>query len=141
MVMEGEKYFLKAMNCPHHHKIFKELNPSYKDLPIRLAEYGTCYRYEQSGELFGLMRVRSLNMNDAHIYLTEEQFEAEFYRALQRIKDNPRLFPLNQTGYRACRLKRFTAVIYFRIDEDCIIVVGLFTSGEDETALRDRPLN
>ena len=70
-----------------------------------------------------------------------EQFEAEFYRALQRIKDNPRLFPTNQIGYRACRLKRFTAVIYFRIDEDCIIVVGLFTSGEDETALRYRPLN
>ncbi|MFM2207753.1 MAG: threonine--tRNA ligase [Bacteroidota bacterium] len=78
MVMEGEKYFLKAMNCPHHHKIFKELNPSYKDLPIRLAEYGTCYRYEQSGELFGLMRVRSLQMNDAHIYCTREQFAQEF---------------------------------------------------------------
>ncbi|MBP9790515.1 MAG: threonine--tRNA ligase, partial [Bacteroidia bacterium] len=69
---------LKAMNCPHHHKIYKELNPSYKDLPIRLAEYGTCYRYEQSGELFGLMRVRCLQMNDAHIYCTKEQFAEEF---------------------------------------------------------------
>ncbi len=78
MVMDGEKYYLKAMNCPHHHKIFGSLNASYRDLPIRLAEYGTCYRYEQSGELFGLMRVRSLNMNDAHIYCTEEQFAAEF---------------------------------------------------------------
>jgi len=78
MVMDGEKYYLKAMNCPHHHKIFGSLNSSYRDLPIRLAEYGTCYRYEQSGELFGLMRVRSLNMNDAHIYCTEEQFAAEF---------------------------------------------------------------
>lgn len=78
MVLEGEKYYLKAMNCPHHHKIFKELNPSYRDLPIRLAEYGTCYRYEQSGELFGLMRVRSLQMNDAHIYCTREQFADEF---------------------------------------------------------------
>ncbi len=78
MVLEGEKYYLKAMNCPHHHKIFKELNPSYRDLPIRLAEYGTCYRYEQSGELFGLMRVRSLQMNDAHIYCTKEQFADEF---------------------------------------------------------------
>jgi threonyl-tRNA synthetase len=74
MILEGEKYYLKAMNCPHHHKIYKELNPSYKDLPIRLAEYGTCYRYEQSGELFGLMRVRCLQMNDAHIYCTKEQF-------------------------------------------------------------------
>ncbi len=78
MILEGEKYYLKAMNCPHHHKIFKELNPSYKELPIRLAEYGTCYRYEQSGELFGLMRVRSLQMNDAHIYCTKEQFAEEF---------------------------------------------------------------
>jgi len=78
MILEGEKYYLKAMNCPHHHKIYKELNPSYRDLPIRLAEYGTCYRYEQSGELFGLMRVRSLQMNDAHIYCTEEQFADEF---------------------------------------------------------------
>lgn len=78
MDMDGEKYYLKAMNCPHHHKIFATLNPSYKDLPLRLAEYGTCYRYEQSGELFGLMRVRSLQMNDAHIYCTKEQFADEF---------------------------------------------------------------
>ena len=78
MEFDGEEYYLKAMNCPHHHKIFKELNPSYKDLPIRLAEYGTCYRYEQSGELFGLMRVRCLQMNDAHIYCTKEQFADEF---------------------------------------------------------------
>ncbi len=66
------------MNCPHHHRIFAAEPRSYRDLPLRLAEYGTCYRYEQSGELFGLMRVRSLNMNDAHIYCTEEQFAAEF---------------------------------------------------------------
>jgi threonyl-tRNA synthetase len=66
------------MNCPHHHRIFAAEPRSYRDLPLRLAEYGTCYRYEQSGELFGLMRVRSLNMNDAHIYCTPEQFAAEF---------------------------------------------------------------
>lgn len=71
-------YYLKAMNCPHHHKIFGAVPRSYRELPLRLAEYGTCYRYEQSGELFGLMRVRSMQMNDAHIYCTEEQFEAEF---------------------------------------------------------------
>jgi len=66
------------MNCPHHHKIFSAESRSYKDLPLRLAEYGTCYRYEQSGELFGLMRVRCLHMNDAHIYCTKEQFYDEF---------------------------------------------------------------
>jgi threonyl-tRNA synthetase len=72
------RYYLKAMNCPHHHRIFAAEPRSYRDLPLRLAEYGTCYRYEQSGELFGLMRVRSLNMNDAHIYCTPEQFAQEF---------------------------------------------------------------
>ena len=78
MELEGVKYYLKAMNCPHHHKIFAAEQKSYKDLPFRLAEYGTCYRYEQSGELFGLMRVRCLHMNDAHIYCTKEQFYQEF---------------------------------------------------------------
>jgi threonyl-tRNA synthetase len=75
---QADRYYLKAMNCPHHHRIFAAEPHSYRDLPLRLAEYGTCYRYEQSGELFGLMRVRSLNMNDAHIYCTEEQFADEF---------------------------------------------------------------
>ena len=78
MELEGVKYYLKAMNCPHHHKIFDAEPRSYKDLPLRLAEYGTCYRYEQSGELFGLMRVRCLHMNDAHIYCSREQFADEF---------------------------------------------------------------
>ena len=73
-----ERYYLKAMNCPHHHRIFAAEPRSYRDLPLRLAEYGCCYRYEQSGELFGLMRVRSLNMNDSHIYCTTEQFAQEF---------------------------------------------------------------
>ena len=78
MEMDGEKYYLKPMNCPHHHKIFDAEPKSYKDLPFRIAEYGTCYRYEQSGELFGLMRVRCLHMNDAHIYCSKEQFAQEF---------------------------------------------------------------
>jgi threonyl-tRNA synthetase len=78
MELEGMKYYMKSMNCPHHHKIFAAEPRSYKDLPLRLAEYGTCYRYEQSGELFGLMRVRCLHMNDAHIYCTKEQFAQEF---------------------------------------------------------------
>ncbi|HMU47528.1 MAG TPA: threonine--tRNA ligase [Chitinophagaceae bacterium] len=78
MEMEGEKYYLRAMNCPHHHKIYAAEPKSYRDLPYRVAEYGTVYRYEQSGELFGLMRVRCLHMNDAHIYCTKEQFSQEF---------------------------------------------------------------
>jgi len=74
----GGRYYLKAMNCPHHHRIFAAEPRSYRDLPLRLAEYGTNYRYEQSGELFGLMRVRAMNMNDAHLYCTAEQFADEF---------------------------------------------------------------
>lgn len=78
MELEGVKYYVKPMNCPMHHKIYGSKPRSYRDLPIRLAEYGTCYRYEKSGELFGLMRVRSLQMNDAHMYCSEDQFEQEF---------------------------------------------------------------
>ncbi len=78
MDLEGVRYYMKPMNCPFHHKIFGSRPRSYRDLPVRLAEYGTCYRYEKSGELFGLMRVRSMQMNDAHIYCSEEQFEQEF---------------------------------------------------------------
>ncbi len=74
----GERYYVKPMNCPFHHKIFAARPRSYRDLPLRLAEYGTCYRYEDSGALTGLLRVRSMQMNDAHIYCSEEQFEAEF---------------------------------------------------------------
>jgi threonyl-tRNA synthetase len=78
MELDGTRYYLRSMNCPHHHKIFAAEPRSYKDLPLRLAEYGTCYRYEQSGELFGLMRVRCLHMNDAHIYCSKEDFDKEF---------------------------------------------------------------
>jgi threonyl-tRNA synthetase len=78
MEMEGVKYYVKPMNCPMHHKIFGSKPRSYRELPLRLAEYGTCYRYEKSGELMGLLRVRSMQMNDAHIYCSEEQFEQEF---------------------------------------------------------------
>ncbi|MEM6430652.1 MAG: threonine--tRNA ligase, partial [Deinococcota bacterium] len=78
MELEGVTYYMKPMNCPFHHKIFGARPRSYRDMPIRLAEYGTCYRYEDSGALMGLMRVRSLQMNDAHIYCTTDQFEEEF---------------------------------------------------------------
>jgi threonyl-tRNA synthetase len=78
MELEGVRYFVKPMNCPMHHKLFGSKSRSYRDLPLRFAEYGTCYRYEKSGELFGLLRVRSMQMNDAHIYCAEEQFAEEF---------------------------------------------------------------
>ncbi|NQV37363.1 MAG: threonine--tRNA ligase [Candidatus Marinimicrobia bacterium] len=78
MDIDGTEYYVKPMNCPHHHKIYAASPKSYRDLPVRLAEYGTCYRYEKSGQLFGLMRVRSMQMNDAHIYCTPEQFKEEF---------------------------------------------------------------
>ncbi len=78
MTIEGVDYYVKPMNCPHHHKIYASKMRSYRDLPLRLAEYGTCYRYEKSGQLFGLMRVRSMQMNDAHIYCTPQQFKNEF---------------------------------------------------------------
>ena len=78
MELEGVRYYVKPMNCPLHHKLFGSRSRSYRELPVRFAEYGTCYRYEKSGELFGLMRVRSMQMNDAHIYCAEEQFNDEF---------------------------------------------------------------
>jgi threonyl-tRNA synthetase len=93
---EGERYYLKAMNCPHHHKLFAAVPRSYRDLPLRLAEYGTCYRYEKSGELFGLMRVRSLQMNDAHLYMTPEQFEAEFNAVNEMYLNYFKLFEIDK---------------------------------------------
>jgi threonyl-tRNA synthetase len=79
---EGANYYLKPMNCPFHHKIFGDRQRSYRELPMRLAEYGMVYRYEASGSLFGLMRVRAAQQNDAHIYCTEAQFESEFMRVI-----------------------------------------------------------
>ncbi len=78
MNIDGIDYYVKPMNCPHHHKIYASRPRSYRELPLRLSEYGTCYRYEKSGQLFGLMRVRSMQMNDAHIYCTPDQFKNEF---------------------------------------------------------------
>ncbi len=96
MEMEGVRYYVKPMNCPFHHKIFASKTRSYRDLPLRLAEYGTCYRYEKSGELFGLMRVRSLQMNDAHIYCSEEQFEEEFLAVVDLYKFYFELFGIDR---------------------------------------------
>jgi threonyl-tRNA synthetase len=96
MELEGVKYYVKPMNCPMHHKIFGSKHRSYRELPVRLAEYGTCYRYEKSGELFGLMRVRSMQMNDAHIYTSEELFEQEFMGVIDLYKQYFQLFGIDK---------------------------------------------
>lgn len=95
--IDGENYYLKPMNCPHHHKIFASRMRSYRDLPLRMAEYGTCYRYEHSGSLSGLLRVRALAMNDAHIYCTEEQVREEFKDVLK----------MHQDYYEKFRIKKY----------------------------------
>jgi threonyl-tRNA synthetase len=96
MELEGVRYYVKPMNCPMHHKIFASKPRSYRDLPIRLAEYGTCYRYEKSGELLGLLRVRSMQMNDAHIYCSEEQFETEFLDVISMYLEYFQLFGIDR---------------------------------------------
>lgn len=99
---EGQpvKFYLKPMNCPHHHKIYGARPRSYRDLPLRLAEYGTCYRYEQSGELSGLLRVRCMTMNDAHIYLRLDQFEAEFKEIMRMYLHFYNVFKLKDYRFR-----------------------------------------
>jgi threonyl-tRNA synthetase len=96
MEMEGVRYYIKPMNCPMHHKIFNARMRSYRDLPLRLGEYGTCYRYEKSGELFGLMRVRSMQMNDAHIYCAEEEFEQEFMDVIDMYMEYFEIFNIDK---------------------------------------------
>jgi threonyl-tRNA synthetase len=81
--IEGEKFYLKPMNCPHHHMIYLATRHSYRELPVRLAEYGHCYRYEASGGLSGLMRVRGFSQNDAHIYCRADQAKDEFVRVMR----------------------------------------------------------
>ena len=96
MELENVKYYLKPMNCPFHHKIYAARPRSYRELPLRLAEYGTCYRYEDHGALMGLMRVRSLQMNDAHIYCSEAQFEAEFMKVIGMYLEYFKLFGIHE---------------------------------------------
>jgi threonyl-tRNA synthetase len=100
MDIDGEDYYLKPMNCPHHHMIYKNSPKSYKDLPLRLAEYGQCYRYEQSGELFGLMRVRGFCMNDAHLYVTPEQVKDEFIKVIKLHQEYYNLLGIDKVEYR-----------------------------------------
>lgn len=85
--IEGEKYYLKPMNCPHHHMIYKARQRSYRDLPLKIAEYGTVYRFERSGQLHGLMRTRGFSQNDAHIYCTYEQAKDQFLEVMRMHDD------------------------------------------------------
>jgi threonyl-tRNA synthetase len=96
MKLDEEEYYLKPMNCPHHHLIFANRKRSYRELPIRFAEYGHCYRFEDSGALFGLMRVRSMCMNDAHIYCTPDQFESEFIKVIEIYKKYFEIFGIEK---------------------------------------------
>jgi threonyl-tRNA synthetase len=96
MEREETRYYLKPMNCPFHHKIYASKPRSYRDLPLRLAEYGMVYRYEQSGELFGLMRVRAAEQNDAHIYCAEDQVEAEFMAVIDMYRHYFELFGIDR---------------------------------------------
>ncbi len=96
MERDGSRYYLKPMNCPFHHKIFASKPRSYRDLPLRLSEYGMVYRYEQSGTLMGLLRVRALQQNDAHIYCAESQIEAEFMGVVDLYRSYFKLFGIKK---------------------------------------------
>ncbi len=100
MVMDDATYYMKAMNCPHHHRIFLHKPHSYKELPLRLAEYGTCYRNELSGTLAGLLRVRALAMNDAHIYCRKDQIKDEFAAVVRLTQGYFETFGLENYWFR-----------------------------------------
>ncbi len=104
MQMDNENYYIKPMNCPFHHTVFADRPRSYKELPLRIAEYGTCHRYEDSGSLFGLMRVRGMQMNDAHIYCTEEQAVEEFKSVIK----------LHEYYYKILGIKDYYMVLSLR---------------------------
>jgi threonyl-tRNA synthetase len=102
--IEGDEYYLKPMNCPHHHMVYKARPHSYRELPLRYAEYGTVYRYERSGQLFGLMRTRGFTQNDAHIFCTYDQARDEFVKVMQ----------LHDFYYRALGIEDFHMVLALR---------------------------
>ncbi len=111
---EGEEFFLKPMNCPHHCEIYKSSPRSYKDLPLRLAEFGTVYRYEQHGELHGLTRVRGFTQDDAHLFCRSEQVKDEFKKVIDMV-----LYVLNSLSFTD-----FTAQISLRDKEDRSKYIG-----------------
>jgi threonyl-tRNA synthetase len=111
---EGELFFLKPMNCPHHCEIYKSSPRSYRDLPLRLAEFGTVYRYEQHGELHGLTRVRGFTQDDAHIFCTPEQVKEEFCKVIDLV-----LYVFKSLGF-----KDYTAQISLRDPSDTSKYIG-----------------
>jgi threonyl-tRNA synthetase len=111
---EGEQFFLKPMNCPHHCEIFKAMPRSYKDLPLRLAEFGTVYRYEQHGELHGLSRVRGFTQDDAHLFCTQDQLKAEFCKVIDLV-----LHVFKSLGF-----DNYTAQVSLRDQEDRSKYIG-----------------
>jgi threonyl-tRNA synthetase len=111
---DGEEFLLKPMNCPHHCEIFKSRPRSYKDLPIRLAEFGTVYRYEQSGELHGLTRVRGFTQDDAHLFCRADQVEEEFKKVIDLV-----LYV-----FRALKFTEFNAQISLRDKNDHSKYIG-----------------
>ena len=112
--VEGEEFFLKPMNCPHHCEIYKAIPRSYKDLPLRLAEFGTVYRYEQSGELHGLTRVRGFTQDDAHLFVMPEQVKEEFKKVIDLV-----LHVFASLGF-----KDYTAQISLRDQQDRTKYIG-----------------
>jgi threonyl-tRNA synthetase len=111
---EGEEFFLKPMNCPHHCEIYKAIPRSYKDLPLRLAEFGTVYRYEQHGELHGLTRVRGFTQDDAHLFCRPEQVKDEFKKVIDLV-----LYVFKSLGF-----SDYTAQISLRDKEDRSKYIG-----------------
>jgi threonyl-tRNA synthetase len=124
--VEDEQYIVRPMNCPHHIRIYQHGQHSYRDLPLRIAEMGTVYRYEKSGELSGLIRVRGMTMNDAHIFCTEEQVRQEFIGATQLILD----------AYRDLKIEGFSFRLSLR-DDDPKYIGERATWDRAEQACRD----
>src|SRR5690606_17812932 len=111
---EGEEFLLKPMNCPHHCEIYKSRPRSYKDLPIRYAEFGTVYRYEQSGELHGLTRVRGFTQDDAHLFCRPDQVKEEFVKVIDLVLK----------VFKALGLESYEAQISLRDKEDRSKYIG-----------------
>ncbi len=145
MVMDDGTYYLKAMNCPHHHRIYLHEPHSYRDLPIRMAEYGTVYRNELSGTLQGLLRVRGLAMNDAHIYCRKDQIKDEFKAVMDLTRRYFRVFGLKDYWFRLSKWSPEHKEKYIDEPENWAYAEGvlrevlqeagvLFVEAEDEAA-------
>ena len=122
--IEGENYYLKPMNCPFHHKVFASKIRSYKELPLRVAEYGLCHRYEDSGSLFGLMRVRGMEMNDAHIYCSYEDAVSEFVKVIK----------LHEYYYQALGIKEYHMELALRDPKN----MDKYHGSEEDWALAEK---